>query len=365
MTLRTRLLLGYGYLVVLLLATAAVSALGLQRFARSLDRVLNENVTSVQATMDMLDALERQRAATFGLLLGDQAAAALLEAADDDFDRALQLAREHAFVPGEAELVEALERELAALRKGRVGLFDGRSDKLLAAHEELVGPHFLAVKRDAMALLRANTAAIRDADQRAREEAMAFALGLAALVVIALLSLGFMSRALQQTILSRLAKLQELSDAIAAGDRARRFPVWREDELGVLARHLNVALDRQEALQAQMEGRFNQQCQLLLGHLARLDAPSALVALDGDVIASTLSVRAEARVSALAERIRAERKGATTQAGKVTRRITDGEGVVTLELLVANGARAVGWFVTVEEAPAGGKPATPMATPAF
>lgn len=366
MTLRTRLLLGYGYLVALLLITAALSALGLQRFGRSLDRVLAENVTSVQAAMDMLEALERQREATFALLLGDQAAAVTLATADAEFDLALRTAREHAFAAGEPALVERLGAATSALRAARQGLFDRRADKLLAAHEELVGPHFLAAKQDVMALLRTNTEAVRDADQKAREEALAFALGLATLVVLALLSLGFMSRALQQTILSRLAKLQELSDAIAAGDRARRFPIWRDDELGVLARHLNVALDRHEALQAQMEGRFNQQCQLLLGHLAQLDRPAALVALDGDVIASTLGARAEARVAALADSIRAERKSAAPQGVKVTRRITDAQGVVTLQLLVANGARPVGWFVTVEEeAPGGGKPVPAAATPAF
>lgn len=365
MTLRTLLLLGYGYLVALLLVTAAVSALGLQRFGRSLDRVLRENLTSVQASMDMLDALERQRAATFDVLLGEAAATAALTVADADFDAALTIARDHAFALGEPELVANLSNEAAALRAARTALLERRAERLLATYEELVGPRFLAVKRDVMSVLRRNADAIREADQRAREEALTFSLGLATLVVVALLSLGFMSRALQQTILSRLTKLRELSDAVAAGDRARRFPVGREDELGVLARHLNVALDRHEALQAQMEGRFNQQCQLLLGHLAQLDHPAALVALDGDVIASTLGARAEARVAALADRIRAERKSAAPEAGKVMRRISDGDTALTLQLLVANGTRAVGWFVTVEEPPAGAKPPPAMATPAF
>ncbi|MCW8141113.1 MAG: hypothetical protein KIT58_19605, partial [Planctomycetota bacterium] len=68
MTLRTRLLLGYGYLVALLLATAMLSALGLQRFGRSLDRVLLEDVRRVEAALAVLHALDQHAAAAAALV---------------------------------------------------------------------------------------------------------------------------------------------------------------------------------------------------------------------------------------------------------------------------------------------------------
>lgn len=366
MTLRTRLLLGYGYLTALLLITAVVSALGLQRFGRGLDRVLAENVTSMQAAMDMLDALERQSAATFALLLGDAEAKTSLGAADADFAAALDTAVEHAFAAGEDDLVAALRQDNEALRRARDRLIAAAPARPMADYHREVEPPLRAVKQRVLELLAKNTESMHQADRRARKEAQGFALGLAALVVLALLSLGFMSRALQQTILARLTELKELGDAIAAGDRARRFRARRDDELGLLARHLNVALDRQDAIQAQMEGRFSQQAQLVLGVLGAQPEPAGVAGLDGDLIASTFSGRDEARVASLAERIRAERRAAEPARQGVVRRISDldGAGGVTLTLLVANGSRAVGWLVTLDAKAQEAAPAPPPAAEA-
>lgn len=370
MTLRTRLLLGYGYLTALLLVTAVVSALGLQRFGRGLDRVLAENLTSMQAAMAMLDALDRQNAATFAVLLGDPAAAARLATAEADFDAALDTARQHAYAVGEDVLVAALAQERRALRNAREELLASTPATPLAAYQRAVAPAFAGVKQRVVELLAKNTESMHQADRRARREAQGFALGLAGLVVVALLSLGFMSRAMQQMILSRLTELKELGDAIAAGDRTRRFRARRDDELGLLARHLNVALDRQDAIQAQMEGRFGQQAQLLLGLLGALPEPAGVAALDGDLIASTFTGREEARVASFAERIRAERRLAEPARPGLVRTVADvdGEGGLELTLLVANGVRAVGWLVTLDgtrKAPAVETPPTdsPSAPP--
>lgn len=352
MTLRTGLLFGYGYLVALLVATAAVAALGVQRFGRALDRVLVENVPSVQASMDMLDALERQSSATFAALLGDPAALDSLVAADAMFDRALTSAGEHAFASGEAELVALLGAEMRSLRGARSRLIGAAPSAKLAAYDREVSGLSNAVKAHVFELLKKNVEAMQLADQRAREEAQGFAVFLASLVVLALLSLGFLSRALQRGVLARLTELKDLGDAIAAGDRARRFRALREDELGVLARHLNIALDRQEALQGQMEGRFNHQNLLLLGQLAR-EGEAAVVALDGDVIASTLPARQDARLVAARDRVRSLRPHATPGPAPVVKLLPDPDGVerLRLELLVAGGTRAAGWLVTFEATP--------------
>jgi HAMP domain-containing protein len=352
-TLRTRLLLGYGYVVGLLLLTAGMAALGLQRFGGGLERVLSENVTSVRAAMAMLDALERQSSATFGALLGDATATRLLATADADFDAALDEAARHAFMSGEDALVASIGQGARELRAARAGLIRAAPDAKLAAYERDVSKRVDAVKAGVNQLLARNVDAMHDADRRARDEARGFAVGLGALVVVALLSLGFLSRALQSSVLARLSELKELGDAIAAGDRARRFRERRDDELGQLARHLNVALDRQEALQGQMEGRFNHQNLLLLGLLARV-GEAAVVALDGDVIATTLSSRDEARLLAAAERVRALRSAAKPGPEPVVRMLpaTDGNDRLRVELLVAGKTRPAGWLVTFEASPA-------------
>lgn len=344
MTLRTRLLLGYGYLVALLLATATVSALGLQRFGRSLDRILLEDVHRVEAALVILRALDAHAAAAAALRRGERDAAAALGAAHQELERARAIVVARARGPEELERAAGLEREAAALRAARDRL---RAASAPGAEDELeLRRRVDAVRRQALLLLEHDTREMQRAEATARRQAQGFALGLAALAVVALLSLGFLSRALQRGVLARLDELKALGDAVAAGDRGRRLRGRHDDELGLLARHLNAALDHQEAQEARTEGRLNQQAQLLLGLVGARPEPTALVGLDGAVISSTLPAAGDARVASFAERIRDERQVAAPGA---VRRVADvdGGGGLTLELLAHRG-RPVGWLVTLD-----------------
>ena len=69
MNLRTRLLAAYGYLVVVMLAAAVAATLGFHAVGQGIGRVLDENVRSVRASIDMLETLERQDSAVLGVLL--------------------------------------------------------------------------------------------------------------------------------------------------------------------------------------------------------------------------------------------------------------------------------------------------------
>ncbi|MCO5166194.1 MAG: hypothetical protein M9894_07475 [Planctomycetes bacterium] len=349
MTLRTRLLLGYGYLVALLLATAMLSALGLQRFGRSLDRVLLEDVRRVEAALAVLHALDQHAAAAAALVGGERGAADALRAAGEALERGRAEVAARATEPEELERAAGLAREAAALRAARDRLLSAPTPR--AADELEVRRRLQAARGQVLRLLEHDTREMQRAEATARRQAHGFALGLAALVVVALLSLGAMSRGLQRGVLARLDELKGLGDAVAAGDRGRRLRARHDDELGVLARHLNAALDQQEAVAARVEGRLSQQAQLLLGLVGARGGRAAVVGLDGVVIASTLPAAAEARVASFEERIRDERRAVEPGAGPVVRRVADldGAGGLTLELLVHHG-RPAGWLVTVDEA---------------
>jgi hypothetical protein len=98
MKLGTRLLLGYWYLVGLLVVFATVAALALLSLGRSIGTVLDENSESVRASMSMLDALEQERSALLSWLLGDAGAQSALGTSDSRSGR--PAARDNITAPG-------------------------------------------------------------------------------------------------------------------------------------------------------------------------------------------------------------------------------------------------------------------------
>lgn len=380
MLIRTRLVLGYGYLVALLVVTAGTAALALQRFSRGIDRVVADNVRSIEAAMRMLAALEEQNRATFAVLLGKEDARQRLAAAEAELEAGLDAATANITLEEERPILARIREHHEELRAARTRLLaeELRTALLAAWDREVSGPTD-AVKADVTALLAANHAAMERADVRTREEAQGGAVALGVLATIALLSLGFLSRGLQGTVLGRLAEIRELAEAAAMGERDRRLRVRRLDELGIVAVQLNAALDRHDQLEASVQGRVAQEKQLVLGVLERLDAPSGLVALDGELIASTLEPDDELALVSLGARVRAERPAplqplapdpralvpddpdvaAAAHAAaeeeespaeegpvRVVRQLTaEGGKTFHLELLLIAGVRPVGWLV--------------------
>jgi HAMP domain-containing protein len=148
------------------------------------------------------------------------------------------------------------------------------------------------------------TEALKLANDEASRSAIEGAVLLGVLVTVALLSLGFLSRSLQRDVLGRLTEVGHVTEAIAAGDRRRRVRDFYQDELGLVARQLNAALDRQHELESQMQGRLLEQRRVLVGLLNQWPTPAAMIGIDGELVASTLTVDDEAELHRLTPRVR-------------------------------------------------------------
>jgi methyl-accepting chemotaxis protein len=182
-----------------------------------------------------------------------------------------------------------------------------------------------------------------EANQRAQRAARRQAGLHGLLVVIALLSLAFLSQALGRGLLARLAELASVVRAIAAGDTARRTVPGDGDELGVVARQINAMLDKVQQVESELAGRLQQDRQLLVALLRQLPHPAALLSLSGLLVASTL----EARDQEAVETAVAGLDGLAMRThGRVIER-TAGGREVTLRLLEASGERPVGWLAMV------------------
>jgi methyl-accepting chemotaxis protein len=218
----------------------------------------------------------------------------------------------------------------------------------VVAYQTEVMPQFLAVKRSVVELHEINHRAMVEADQRAQRVARRQALLYGLLVVAALLSLAVLSQALGRGVLERLAELTSVVRAIAGGDRARRAVPGNGDELGVVARQINAMLDKVQQAESELEGRLQQDRQLLVALLRQLPHPAAVLSLSGLLVASTL----EAEDRGAVETVVAALDGLAMRThGRVIERSAGGREV-RLRLLEASGERPVGWLATISDEPA-------------
>ena len=353
MTVRTKLLLGYGSLLVLLLVTAGSAAWGFADLGRGIDRILKENFESVSASAAMMELLERQDSVTLARLLDPAAQPGQMKRLEQEFGHALGRVKANITIDEERPIIERVEAEYGRYRKSRERLIERRPERPLAAYQAGTFQRFDAVKLEVQALMDVNRRAMLEADRQARGTATASAAWLGFLVVVALLAVALLYRWLQGEVLLRLDEIRHVADAIAAGDRKRRVPERGSDELGLIGRSFNAALDHQEAVEGRMEGVLGQSRQVLLGLLGQFPGEHGLLGLDGRIVASNLGQQAEARLAEFSPRIMEIGRGATL--GPVM--MDTAEKVIDLRdgargkcrLLVADGKRPVGWLVSFDQ----------------
>ncbi len=352
--LRTRLLVGYGYMVVLLLLTTSTAIFGFVTINEAIDRILSEKLQSVSASVQMMESLELQEELTMRALLGEGIDDDELAAADEVFDQALATARQNVTIAGEEILLDEVEERLLVYRALRERVFE-RHGELLSPRSFArdLFPAFVAIRESVFALIEINHRAMAEADEEAQASALHLAGLLGVIVTIALISMIILSRALQQKVLFRLRNLTRVAEAILTGDTHRRFDTSINDELGVLSAQLNAALDTRDELQAQMRGRLNQQKQLALGLLDEVEGGLLLIGLDGKLIASTWEEFDPELIALIQSWLVENRKPILhdfREEGTRVEVITEfDQWRFHIRLLAAGGKRPVGWMIRCED----------------
>jgi len=352
MTLRTRLLLGYGYLVGLLMVSAVSSAVAFQGLGQGIERMLDENYASVDAAQEMLEALERQDAATLQLLLDPAGGMDVLGAADGAFAQALARAKKNITEPGEAEVLAGLEAAHLAFLPSRTALLAAPGPQALAAYRASTAPRLRQVQARARALRELNERAMRRADEDTRGRAVRGAAWLGLVVILAVGSMAWLARRLQRDFLARLVHLGGFAQAIAGGERRRRLPAGAPDELGLVARLLNETLDGRDRLQGELEGQLNLRRELVLGLLGALGPGNALVGVDGELLAAAPPPPDPAWVAAVRAWLqgpgRAQLRAAEGGEGELELAAGPAEGPAQgarARLLRGSGGKPMGWLV--------------------
>ena len=157
MTLKKKLLTGYGVIFVLMGLVVAWAVANLVSLGKATDAILSENYRSILAAENMVDALERQDSGILLMFLGDtEKGVAQFRENEAVFLEWMARARDNVTIEGEAALVAAIEAAYGEYRRMFSSLTDlgrGRVEPTLATYQKEVHALFFQV-RDVCVRLR-------------------------------------------------------------------------------------------------------------------------------------------------------------------------------------------------------------------
>ena len=237
MSLKARLLIGYGVFIAALVVLGAWSAWRLHDMGKVSRRIISENYDSVVAAQEMKESLEREDSAALFALQGTrERALTQLREHRARFDQNLLKAANNITELGESEAIAEIQND----RDIYYRRFDAFSVKP-AANEYFtqLEPQFNQLRADCEHLLQLNQRAMLAKAEAAAGVAQLWfyrTLLIAGLLVALGLALAFF---LAQRIVGPLQRLTESTARIAGGDLDARVEVDSRDEVGMLAAEYN------------------------------------------------------------------------------------------------------------------------------
>jgi NtrC-family two-component system sensor histidine kinase KinB len=258
MKLRTKILGGYGLVLVLLILVWAV--VHLYRLGQASDAILRENFASILAAENMIDVMERQDSAVLLLLLGyREEGTAQFRENEVEFIQWLAKAKGNITLPGEEGVLAAIERGyrlyLALFAELQEELPERETTARSFYHETLL-PQFHEVRRACLHLREMNQQAMVEASSRAQRVSVQAIWSMTAAGVIAG-GAGLLFSILLSGILVRpLLAMARATEKIAEGDYDVSLEARAGDELGLLARQLVVMSHKLKAFHELNVGRL-------------------------------------------------------------------------------------------------------------
>ncbi len=294
LSLRQKLALGFGGLLVIIAAIGIHNISRITALGQSIDVILRENYRSVVACQEMKEALERMDSGAVFVLLGaEQKGNDQIALSEARFEKALQVELGNITLPGEGEKAERLKQLFGQYRSAIKVMADpafGREARRKAYFDDLL-PLFQRVKDTADDILRMNQENMVAMDARARGQAQSvrgqmYLMLLAATVIAA----GFLFLT-GKWILRPLTRLTDSAKEIRKGNLDLVVPGGSGDEIGQLSEAFN------EMTASLREFRRNGQARLLRIQRSTQQAfdslPEAIAVLnpEGEVEVATVAAR--------------------------------------------------------------------------
>ncbi|HXG94738.1 MAG TPA: ATP-binding protein [Blastocatellia bacterium] len=248
-SLRQKLALSYGLLIIIIFAVSAWSIYHLVTLGRAIDVILVNNYKSIVAAENMKEALERQdSAAMFFIASHADKARQQFEANSQKFSQEFEIAANNITEKGEPEIINDINAKYQAYRS-ELESFLNPAATLTAAKQsniyfERLEPQFIAIKDKLDDLLRLNQQAMVAANDRAISVSQRAEISTAVTAALALALALIFAWQFTRYVVTPISTLSQKARLIGEGDLDQRISVSSKDEIGVLAAEFNRMLLR-------------------------------------------------------------------------------------------------------------------------
>ncbi len=244
MTLKKKILIGYGVAFVLMGLVIVWAVTNLVSLGKASDAILRENYRSILAAENMVDALERQDSGVLLMFLGDSEKGIHQYRENEAmFLQWLARAKDNVTIQGEGDLVQSIEASYSRYRQEFSSLTDLRDatkqPPQLAYYHKTVFPLFAEVRESCIRLRNLNEETMYAASLKAGSVANRAIWSTVFVSASALMVALVFSLLLAERIVRPLRSFMEASRKISAGDYTVQVPVETDDELGRLAGEFN------------------------------------------------------------------------------------------------------------------------------
>lgn len=246
MSLKKKILIGYGvaFLLMSLVATWAIT--NLWSLGKTTDTILRDYYRSILAVENMLDALGSQDSGILMMIMGDTPKGIDQYRENEAFFfEWLGRSKESIAVEGELEVVHTIESQYNEYRRQfskftDLQQFDSAVLPLtLKSYKETVLPLFSKVKASCLQLRTMNEKTMYSVSEQARKDARHAIWSTVLVASLASIVALFFSLVFAERLVLPLRRFVEAAKKISAGEFSVQLSVETMDELGVLAEEFN------------------------------------------------------------------------------------------------------------------------------
>ena len=244
MTLKKKILTGYGVAFVLMGLVVVWAVTNLVSLGKATEAILSENYRSIIAAENMVDALERQDSGILLIFLNEtEKGISQFRENETIFLEWLARAKDNITIKGESELVLSIETRYATYRLNYLTLTDlhdgNRSVLHTANYRQVFFPLFSKVREVCIELRNLNEETMYTASIQAGHVAKRAIWSTIIVAASALTAALIFSLFLAERIVRPIRRFMEASRKISMGDYSVQVPVETGDELGRMAEEFN------------------------------------------------------------------------------------------------------------------------------
>ncbi len=247
-TFRSKVFLGFGASLFLMVMILAVAMFLVLRLGRASESILQENYRSILAAENMIDAIERQDSGVL-LLLSGFMEPGLTEFRHNEnlFLQWLGRAKDNITIAGESGIIDSIEKSytqyLIEVSNFRLTL-EKDHQRAAASYHDAILPLFRSIRDNCVKLRDLNHETMYAASSRAHKLAVQTVVSMTVVGAVAvMLGIGF-SFFLSYLISRPVSELTEAALHIAQGDYGVRVPVRGAGELALLTEEFNRMTDK-------------------------------------------------------------------------------------------------------------------------